>query len=221
MSDILAREALQDVQRWQAPAVEAAGVERKSAIERRSTVYSARELEALQERAWQEGHRDGLEAGRKAGMESMLRKARDLQALIVALEQPLADVNEEVESELAELAIAVARQIIRRELRTEPRHVIAGVREALLELPSSSRQVHVHLHPKDAELVRESLANPAGETSWEIREDPVLERGSCRVTTATGSVDATLESRLATVAARVLGGDRDGDWHRDENESAE
>lgn len=212
MSEILAREALDRVERWQAPDVASADAPNAPVREqRRSTIYSARALEELQKQAWDEAWAEGLEAGRRAGVQEMQSRGKVLRDLIEAMGKPLAAVDEEVETELAQLAVAMARQIIRRELRIEPEHVIAAVREALGELPSGSRQVRVHLHPEDAELVRETLSNPAGETSWEIREDPVLERGSCRVISETATVDGTLESRLATVAARVLGGHREHD----------
>lgn len=217
MSEILAREKLDRVERWRAPDVASAEQDARPVREqRRSTIYSARALEELQKKAWDEAFAEGLEAGRQAGAREMHSRGEALERLIAAMQRPLAEVDEEVESELAQLAVAMARQIIRRELRTEPEHVIGAVREALAELPSSSRRVRVHLHPEDAELVRATLSNPAGETSWEIREDPVLERGSCRVLSETASVDATLESRLAMVAARVLGGQRDEDGADDE-----
>jgi len=212
MSEILAREELDRVDRWQAPDVTSAEQPARPVKEqRRPSVYSARALEELQRQAWNEAWTEGRAAGWHAGEAEVQARGQALQALIAAMERPLEAVDEEVESELAELAVAMARQIIRRELRTEPGHVIGAVREALGELPSNSRQVRVHLHPDDAQLVRQTLSNPAGETSWEIREDPMLERGSCRVISATASVDGTLESRLGVVAARVLGGHRQED----------
>ena len=86
--------------------------------------------------------------------------------------------------------------------------MIAAVREALGELPSSSREIRVLLNPDDAQLVREALSLPSGHASWEIVEDPVIERGGCRVTSANTTVDASLETRIRAVASRVLGGDR-------------
>lgn len=211
MSDILAREQLQAVERWQAPEVTSSDASTSESRRRPASVYSARALEDLQKRAWNEAWAEGIEAGRQAGLAEMRDRGEALKVLMDAMARPLQAIDEEVETELAQLAVAIARQIIRRELRTEPEHVIGAVREALEALPSGSRNVRVHLHPEDADLVRQALSNPAGETAWEIREDPVLDRGGCRVTTDAASVDGTLETRLATVAARVLGGLRDED----------
>jgi flagellar assembly protein FliH len=101
--------------------------------------------------------------------------------------------------------MAVARQVIYHELKTDPGLVVAAVRKALGVLPAGTRDVRLHLHPDDAQLVRELL--PAGQEQggWQIFEDVVHDRGGCRVSTETSQVDATLESRLARAAAAVLG----------------
>ncbi|QOC21202.1 flagellar assembly protein FliH [Wenzhouxiangella sp. AB-CW3] len=210
MSDLLEREDLGEVERWQAPSVAAGSPESRAAgrKERPSYIHSARELEELQKRAWEEAWARGEADGRKAGEKAVRAEAQKLTRIAKSMARPLDEVDQAVEEELASLALAIARQVIRRELRTEPEHVIAAVREALEALPSNSREVRVHLHPDDARLVREVLANPEGEIAWDIREDPVLERGSCRVSSNSARVDATLESRIAEIATRVLGSDR-------------
>jgi flagellar assembly protein FliH len=78
-------------------------------------------------------------------------------------------------------------------------------------LPVSSRNISLILHPEDASLVRETYELSESELGWRIVEDPVLARGGCRISTETSQVDATLESRLATLIAPLLGGERDLD----------
>jgi flagellar assembly protein FliH len=43
---------------------------------------------------------------------------------------------------------------------------------------------------------------------WKIQQDPLLTRGGCRVSTGDSRIDATVESRLGAVIARVLGDSR-------------
>ncbi len=219
MSDILLREQLPEMQRWQLQDMATAGSARagpaagKGAEKNaeRDKLHSAAELEALQQQAWDEAYASGLEAGRGAGRAEVEREAARLAQLVQAMASPLEDIDERVEDELTHLALAVARQILRRELSIEPAHVIAAVREALAELPSSSRDVRVLLNPDDAQLVREALSQPSGAGRWEIVEDPVIEHGGCRVLSENTTVDASLEARIRAVATRVLGGERDGD----------
>ncbi len=127
------------------------------------------------------------------------------------LARPLEDLDERVEESLVSLAMSVARHLVRRELKTDPGQVIAVVREAVSALPLTTQMVHLHLHPEDAELVRETLAVHEGDTPWHVVEDPVLIRGGCRVVTEISQVDASVEHRVAAAIAKVLGEEREGE----------
>jgi flagellar assembly protein FliH len=92
------------------------------------------------------------------------------------------------------------------------------VRQAISVLPASARNIKVHLHPEDAQLVREILSMENGaeeERRWSIVEDGTLTRGGCKVESDTSRIDSTVESRLATVINEVLGGERESDESSD------
>ncbi|MCG5535059.1 flagellar assembly protein FliH [Ectothiorhodospira mobilis] len=189
------------------------------------------ELERLREAARQEGfeqgHREGYEAGRAEGREAGHREGeargrrsgeRAMRPHIQALEQllqglatPYAELDQAMEEELVQLAMAVARHLVRRELRTDPSAVVAVLREALGALPSAERKVRLYLHPQDARVVRDALQVEELNRPWSVVEDPTLSRGGVRVETDTSRVDATLETRLNAVIASVWGGERRGD----------
>jgi len=200
---IVPGEAVPGCERWQVPEVGPGGP-------------TARQLEELQRAAWEEGFAAGRREGLERGEAEVRARVAALERVLDTLAAPLAEVDEAVERELVALAVAMARQIVRRELRTDPGEVVAAVREALAALPAGAREVRVVLHPEDAALVRERLAGGGRERAWTIEEDPALTRGGCRVVTPTSEVDATLEHRLGAVIARVLGGERDGDGGEDE-----
>jgi flagellar assembly protein FliH len=71
--------------------------------------------------------------------------------------------------------------------------------------------VRVHLNPDDAQLVRNALPQAEQDGGWSISEDPLIGRGGCRLSTETSRIDATLEARLAALAATMLGGARGND----------
>ncbi|ROR34931.1 flagellar assembly protein FliH [Inmirania thermothiophila] len=211
MSRLLRGERAGEAERWQAPEVGASGTVRRHALP------TAEEIERIQRQAWEEGFTEGREAGyregRAAGEAEVRAAARRLEALCDLLARPLQALDEEVERELVQLALAVAQQLVRRELRTDPGEVVAVVREALAALPVAERLVRVHLHPEDAALVREALSLSGEERAWKVVEDPTITRGGCRVETDVSRLDATVENRLAVIAARLLGGEREADGH--------
>jgi flagellar assembly protein FliH len=75
-------------------------------------------------------------------------------------------------------------------------------------LPLASRNIKVHLHPDDAAVVREKLAQPQGEQQWQISEDPLMARGGCRVTSDNSSIDARFETAVAAALSGLLGDER-------------
>ncbi len=207
MSDkiIPAREA--NAAPWRVPEVDAGG---RRAV-RAGGLPTAGGLERLQKQAYEEGYARGLEEGRAAGAAEVAARAQRLDALLAALARPFEELDEEVEQELVRLALAIAQQLVRREIKADPGQIVAIAREALAALPVGARAVRLHLHPEDAQLVAEVLSLGEGRRPWELVEDPVLTRGGCRVVTESSRIDATVEARLAALAAAVLGGEREGD----------
>ena len=144
-------------------------------------------------------------ATRLAALEERVKR---LDAVLHVLARPLEQLDADIESELTQLALAIGKQIARRELRTEPTQVIAILRESLALLPVAAREVRVHLHPEDAATVREHLTAATTERAWTIVEDPTLSRGGCVVHSQSSRIDARLEARIAAVAASALGDER-------------
>lgn len=215
-SKIISDDKGAEFSRWELPSVQKAG--RKSRVDDVSAQagqvkpLTAQQLEEIQKAAHQEGYEAGHKEGLAAGQKEIRAAAQRLGQIIHAFSEPLEDVDARVEQELVALALAISRQIIRRELKTDPGQVIAVVREALAALPAASRRVTVTLHPEDAALVRESLLTAAGEeASWRIVEDPLLTRGGCRIQAEHSQVDASVEHRIAAIVAQLIGGERRDD----------
>lgn len=169
---------------------------------------TAGRLQELQQEAydeaWKSGHAEGMAAGRKA----VEQRAARLDALLRALSEPFDRLDASVEKQLVELAIALVKQLFRREIRINPSHVIGVVREAIQLLPVASRNVRLHLHPDDASLVRETLSPAEGEPAWSIVEDPLITHGGCNVVTENSQIDATTEARFQAVINATFGDER-------------
>ncbi len=169
---------------------------------------TAARLEALQDEAYQEGFQRGVEDGKAEGQKQVQQRIQRFDELLNALSAPFEELDQEVEEQVVGLAMAVARQLFRREMHIDPSHVIGVVREALQMLPAASRDIEIQLHPEDASLVSESLALSDTQPSWKIIEEPLITRGGCRVSADTSHIDATAEARLKAVIASVAGDER-------------
>ncbi len=173
------------------------------------------ELEDIERIAWDEAYAKGQAAALAAGEKEIKKRTDELDLRIKQLDDmlrslatPLQQMDNEVETQLVQLAFTIAKHVVRRELRLDPAQVIAVIRETVALLPLSQRNVRVHLHPLDAAVVRERLSEPQAERAWTLVEDPVTSRGGCRVSTDTAQIDARVETRLAAVFAQLLGEER-------------
>jgi len=169
---------------------------------------TAEEIETIQREAWEEGYRAGHAEGLAAGQAEIEALVARWRGLIDSLTQPLESMEGELERALLELSLALTRQLVRREIRTQPDEIVPVVREALGALPVAAGETVVRLHPEDAELVEAALHSPT--SAWRIERDGVLARGGCVVTTPSSRIDATLDRRIAQLMASVLGDPRDG-----------
>lgn len=174
-------------------------------------LLTADKLERIQKQAYDEGFARGRSDGLTDGKAELQARTAVLEKLLNSLAEPLEELDDRIEQELVALALAAARVIVRRELKTDPAQVVAAVREALSALPAAARNVRVQLHPEDAALVRQVLNLSQEERAWQIVEDPLLARGGCKVLTDTSQVDATLDARLTAIMTAVLGGERSHD----------
>ncbi|MBU3693688.1 MAG: hypothetical protein FGM40_02525 [Rhodocyclaceae bacterium] len=196
---VVPRERLTAYERWELPVLEEriqqaaeqlAGREPPAHAE---PLPTAGELQALQDKAYQEGWQAGLDEGRAAvnARLAMLNKAiEQASGLLVHAEEALAP-------RLLDLVVAMTREVIRAELRLQPDSLLAVVREALAVMPSGDGPPSVRLHPDDLAWMREE---PGVDRAWQLIADTGLARGSCRIEIG----DSLVESGLADRWAKVL-----------------
>ena len=200
----------EDVEKWRAPPMQA-DPSRVVRIREESggSMPTVKDLDQWRREAEEEGYQEGL---RRAAEESAALQRRWL-GLIEFLEHPLEQLNEDIEHQLTQLAVTLAQQLVRRELKVEPGEIVGLIRDSVKLLPANTRNISILLHPDDAELVRNALAldEPADEHSWKLVEDPMITRGGCEIQAPPSAINATLENRLSALAASVLGGDREQD----------
>ncbi|VAX05839.1 hypothetical protein MNBD_GAMMA26-596 [hydrothermal vent metagenome] len=212
-SKVISGDKMSDLQQWDPPKITHDGL---APGVTRGALMTAAQLEQIQKQAhkegFEQGKKDGFSYGHKealeAGREQLQQMVQSMEKIFHALETPFKQLDEQVEQELILLAVAMVKQLVRREIKVDPSQILGVVREATGILPVSSRNVRLVLSPEDAEVVREVYTAAETELGWVIVEDPTMARGGCRVLTDLSQVDATLESRLANLVAPLLGGER-------------
>ncbi|HYO80146.1 MAG TPA: FliH/SctL family protein [Bryobacteraceae bacterium] len=143
----------------------------------------------------------GFQAGQAAGFE---RGREEVRPVIERITRSIADlsglrgrIRQDAERDLIELAIAIARRVLRRELSVDPEAVHGLVKAALGKVPS--REVRrVRVHPDLAGMVRRQIES-AGLSGVEISSDGALTPGDVIVETRNGDLDASIDVQLAEI----------------------
>jgi flagellar biosynthesis/type III secretory pathway protein FliH len=100
------------------------------------------------------------------------------------------------------LAVLLAERLVGRALELEPRHVVALARQALAEA-RGARKATIDASPFDAEVLLGHLGDVGFEGAVVVRTDPAMTRGSLRISTNLGALDARLQPQLERLAAAL------------------
>lgn len=197
-SDPTQKEKLTAYQRWELndfdQSGQAAGAEVK--------LPTADQIQRIQQQAYQEG----FAAGMKDGRAESHAVAQRMHAMMLDLHRAMSQFEQSMAQEIMDLALDIARQMVRSSLEADPVIVLAVVREAIESLPQTYQHPSLTLNPEDAHMVREMLAQDYPGDVWRIVEDAHMERGGCRVETGSTEIDANMESRWQRIVS-ALGSD--------------
>lgn len=156
--------------------------------------FLAERHEALLERARAEGRAQG----ERAALEG---PAKRLDEAVERLEAALVELRAEAERNAVELALGIARQLVRAELSEGTHDVERIVRDTLAQSGVGRGACVVHLHPADFERLR-NVVFRAG-TKLEADED--VPRGSVHVTTPKGLLVHEVDACLDAITERLRG----------------
>lgn len=202
---------------------EAASVDPAAEAQRREQSRRQAELRALRERAMEEGRQagygegleqghaegleKGLEEGRRQAQEELDARKREVLAPLGELARQFGDaldtLDDTIAEDLVDLALETGRQLAGDALKSRPRQVLELVRTLLHTEPPLLGQQRLWLHPLDHKLVDKHLGEELAAAGWKLQPDDQLSRGGCRVTSASGELDATWETRWQAVKAQV------------------
>lgn len=152
---------------------------------------------------YEQGYARGQAEGHAAGLATVQEQAGQLQALTLALPAALRLAESSVADDLLALSLDIAKQVLGQALSVEPQAILAVVHELLQAEPALSGAPQLLLHPDDAALVKEHLADDLKSVGWRLRADAHITRGGCRVLASSGERDASLETRWERVAATL------------------
>lgn len=230
MSNVIPKERQSAYQRWEMTsfneakpsakvepvkdhAAELAAANAAAAAQTANIAAMAEQIENARTEAHAEGYAAGMEEGRAAGLvEGRAQAEQEKQTLLDIADTfgtEVAQANELIASDMLDLALDLAKAMLKTALNVRPELIIPLVREAIHYLPTLQQPALLHLHPDDAAIITSHLGDELSSAAWRVVEDPHMDRGSCRVETVTNQIDATTTTRWQRIAA-ALG--KESDW---------
>jgi flagellar assembly protein FliH len=150
--------------------------------------------------AFQRGREVGFAEAAQIAQQTRQRHVDQVDRVMQSLQGRFAELEGAGADRVLDLALAIAAQVVRREVR-RPESLLAAVREAVTAVVDQHAHPRVHVNPQDFEVLRGSIADDGLLGGCRFIADAGVPPSGCRVEVPTGEVDATLETRWR----RVLG----------------
>ncbi|MBI1748065.1 MAG: hypothetical protein HYR55_15975 [Acidobacteria bacterium] len=160
----------------------------------------------IQKRAFAEGLANGEKAGREVGERQMDALYKRLAETVLEIGQLRNKLYHEVEREVLQLALAIAKKVVRREVNMDPDVTLALVRVAMSHIAEKTT-MKVRLNPIDHDgllLHAESLQLGKESAGVILQSDSSIDRGGCYVETEYGNVDARIEEQFKEIESGLL-----------------
>lgn len=172
------------------------------------TSVPADRLAACEEAAYQRGVQD-TEAGCRQQLDAYAEKATQVvKKSISDLMQFQKHLVEESEKQVAELALQIAKKIVRREVRIDDQIILAMIKVAMSYV-SDARKLRIRVNPEDLKSIRTSLPQmmslDSDSTPPELIGDPAIERGGFVMESESGIVDARLGQQFQEIEKGFFG----------------
>ena len=160
------------------------------------------QLEAQYQQKVREAHAAGVHEGEISGRN---RAGAEMQPVMERLTRSIQEIanmrarlRHEAEGDVVQLALAIARRVIRRELASDP-DALRGLVVAALEKLQGQEISRVKVHPSHVAMVKSCLQPALSGGLVEVLADPAREVGSVIFETARGNLDASVDSQLQEI----------------------
>ena len=147
-----------------------------------------------------QGEHAGADAANQRGEAMLYRLTQTLEELTQVRSQMIL----QTERQMVQLALAIARRVVQREVSLDADLLIAMARVALERLGEMA-QVKVRLHPDDYEAAGAARVAQLAGSNVMVLADAHLSRGACRIESDMGILEAGVDAQLQEIARALLG----------------
>jgi flagellar assembly protein FliH len=161
-------------------------------------------LAALEREAFTKGYAAGERAGVEAGARRADAMLRRVAQTIDELSQLRRTIIRDTERQMVQLALALARRVVVREISLDP-DLVAALAHVAVERLGDQSPATIRLHPEDFATVAAHRGEQWEGTQVSVLPDPAVQRGGCVVESDFGLIDASIDAQFAELSRALLG----------------
>lgn len=150
------------------------------------------------QQAREDGFRQGFSEGEQRAAERMASLSARMARAIEETAGFRMRLRRGAEQGIVDLALAVARRILHREISLDP-EALLGVVKAAAERISVRELVEVRVHPSQVEMVTTHLEAMGSPAPVRVTGDPSLEPGALWFETERGLLDASVDTQIEEI----------------------
>jgi flagellar assembly protein FliH len=151
------------------------------------------------------GLKEGREAGYTEGKAEADRLIERLQTVLERARSRREDILAETEQQIVDLALLIARKVVKIISETQGEVVKANVTEALRKIKGRG-DIVIRVNVADLKLATEhaeSFIKKMEARGVQIAEDSTVDPGGCIIETDFGEIDARISSQLAELESKI------------------
>ena len=165
-------------------------------IEDRSLVSRAHEeAKIIKEQASQDGFKNGLQKADK--------EISDLQDAITSILSVKEEAYKYYQNDIVDIALEVAKKILNTQVQVAPETIIEITQNVIKEVSEDENKIVFIINPSDELILKDNLETNSAfknkRATMSVQTDERVEKGSCKVITNSGQIDATFSSQLAII----------------------
>lgn len=165
-----------------------------------------RQADQMRQDAVRKGYEEGMRLGREEGLRHYQQAVEalrsEVQKLVDAILAERQRLWEEMEPQVIDLVLEIARKVLREEIQARREATLSIIKHALRRV-TDVEHVRIRVHPDDLQIAREHrddfLAVCDGVKQIEIVDDQRVGGGGCIIETPSGTIDASSRTQIQSI----------------------
>ena len=159
-------------------------------------------VDDIKETAFQKGFLEGKKVGFESGAKKADSVVDSLCQVLGQLENIRQEIFQDIEKEVTQLALSIARKIVCHEVKTTQETVTCVARKALSRVDNPAK-IKIKLNPRDLQFIKDTqdqlshFLDNVDKIRFEAEES--IQSGGCLIETDRGDIDARIEKQFQAI----------------------